>query len=593
MKKEHIILILFPLIWGFYFIFMKGQIGFREETDFFMWGSHYFRGFVWKPGGWTEYIGHFLVQFYQWRWFGALLMTLVPLGTYLLTRGVVRKLGLPETWLVLSCVPAILISSLQCYSGIVFGEILKIFFFFLFLRIYVGISLPRVRYVIFSLAFPVLFLILSTCGHILLYLSFLVFELSRAKGWCGRGIGLVWVLFAAIYPYLWRRSMYILSEGSLYTFSESHGGTAFQLIVWLLSLYGLILLGLVPIARRIKRTGKTVAYSVQLTVIGLVWAGCFCYFYQSETEHLFRIDQAAQCSEWEEVLSLSRKTDQPAREEMYLTALALACRGQLADKLFDYPVWGTGCLYLPRELNYKTSVLGGEFYYRMNMPNEAIHWIFQASVASAQGMNFRCLKRLIDLNILKGDEAVAEKYLAILERSSLYGEWCRSRRAGLKDSAALRVLPQQGNDFFIGARPFLSDMARILDAGKGGHLTLDYILCGLLLNKDLGKFCQIFTGFYPYNAGDRIPAAYEQALLVAMTLGREDVVEKNYGFTSESMEVYQNFNVLFSVCDKNKERAKKDMQQFRNTWWYYFHFVEMKPMDEQGHLLDLRSGYSS
>ncbi|MEI3155456.1 MAG: DUF6057 family protein [Odoribacter sp.] len=75
--------------------------------------------------------------------------------------------------------------------------------------------------------------------------------------------------------------------------------------------------------------------------------------------------------------------------------------------MFEYPVWGSGCLYLPRDLDYKNSILGAELYYRLKVPNEAIYCTFQASVISPLGMDFRVLKRLIDLNIQKRDLPVA------------------------------------------------------------------------------------------------------------------------------------------------------------------------------------------
>lgn len=117
--------------------------------------------------------------------------------------------------------------------------------------------------------------------------------------------------------------------------------------------------------------------------------------------------------------------------------------------MFEYPVWGSGCLYLPRDLDYKNSILGAELYYRLKVPNEAIHWTFQASVASPLGMDFRVLKRLIDLNIQKRDLPVARKYLSILEKANCYTSWCRSRRKMLHDPDTDFVESQEEHDFFI------------------------------------------------------------------------------------------------------------------------------------------------
>lgn len=585
MKKENVIYFLFPLIFVFYFFFMKGRIGFWEGANFFLLNGEYAGEFISKPGGWSEWLGNLLTQFYKWPFAGAFILTLLPFGVYVFTRGIIRKLEIPSNWLFAAVLPFMGIWGLQCYMDVTLGEMLKPFFFYLFLWGYLTVSCQWIRYLVFSLLFPLAYLLLSTGGCVFLYVAYIMYECLNVKGNYRFGICVFWGLLLAVYPHLWQRWMCLMPSEKLYALSGIKDGDEFKSIFIFLYGYGVLLLGIAYIGRKMKKKGKRFFFLMQMLLIiaGCVWG--VTRLYQRNTENLLQMDQAALNEEWDKVLEIAGDGTKLSREGLYYVSLALASRGELGEKLFDYPVWGIGCLYLPRTADYMTNIFGGEFYNRLKLPNEGIHWIFQASVASPMGMSIRTLKRLIDLNIQKGDSLLADRYLTTLEYSMLNDGWIKERRAILADPNREQVPSMEDNDFFIGGRPFLSDMARVLDGGRSMNMTLDYILCGLLLNKDLGKFVQIFTRFYPVKTGKRVPKVYEEALLVAITTGNAGI-EKNYTISPERRKLFGDFNALMNTCGKNKESAKIVMKGFKNTWWYYFRFGEQKMMDMQGNLLE-------
>ena len=88
-------------------------------------------------------------------------------------------------------------------------------------------------------------------------------------------------------------------------------------------------------------------------------------------------------------------------------------------------------------------------------------------------------------------------------------------------------------------------------------MTLNYVLCGLLLNKELEKFCRIFTHFYSYGPDVRLPRAYEQALLVAMDFQHESVMEKNWGVSVESARAYSDYMTIFRGTRGIKRKRRK------------------------------------
>lgn len=587
MKKENIVYLLFPLMFLFYFIGMRGHISFWYGSDWFILNGDYLRQFFFKPGGWTEYLGSFLLQFYKWYWIGAVILTLIPFGVFMLTRRISGKLGIPGNWMLPAVIPCLLVWGLQCYMGIGLGEVLKILFFYLLLWGYVAIPGQRVRCVTFSLLFPLFYLLLSSGGCIFLYITCGLYELLYAKGRARYGYMLLWVSLLCIYPFLWKRWMWIMPEEDVYTLSRAIPESGVLAMLWLLYGYVFLLLGVAYWSKKVSGQRKRFLYLCELVVIVAGCVGGVSYCYQKNTELFLRMDGAAERGDWEEVLDVADELEQWSREEFYYVSLALANRGELGEKLFNYPVWGIGCLYLPRNLTYSTSVVGSEFYYRLKVPNEALHWTLQASVASPMGMNFRVLRRLVDISIQKGDNRLADKYLAIMEQTMLNGAWIRNRRATMQASQTERILPDDKIDFFIGGRPFLSDMARVLDAGRSPEMTLDYILCGLLLNKDLDKFCQLFTHFYRIADGRKIPKAYEEALLMALSMGNPNL--SNYTVSLDRRKAFADYNALLRHAGKNKKEAAGLMKDFKDTWWYYCHFIEPHAIDIKGNVLEYQS----
>lgn len=579
MKKEFIIGVLFLVVWGFWFFGMRGHIGYWGETDFFQCGTEYWSRFVTQPGGWTTYLSNFLRQFYQWTFPGALIQTFTVVLLYLVARRIISGLGITRGRLLLACLPWVLVFILQVKGEIHLDESLKILTFFLLISGYLSLKQPGWRYGIFTLFLPLVLLLLGTEGMMALYLNLVVYEFwqGKQKGrWAMAGI---WLLGIIIVPVMWRRWIYPMPAEHVFPLVTSG-----DYLKYLIYGYMLFLWIAVRISRLVPKDRHFVKMEWALLLAGIV-AGTY-FAYRPSAERYKRMEQAAAAGEWEKVLELGEAVN-PGREEIFLINLALANRGELGEKLFDYPAdWGIGGLYMPRENTYAVSVLGSELYYALKIPNEAIHWTFQAAVASPQGMDFRTLKRLVELNILKRDSLLTDKYLTILENTTGYGHWCRKQRLAWADPSAERVLPVDSVDFFIGGRPFVSDMARVLDAGRSKEMVSDYLLCGLLLQKDLSKFSRLIRMIYPSNQSD-IPRIYQEAILVAITVGDEHLAAKNYQLDPDIRQKFQEYNDLYRICQKNKLEARQLMKEFRHTWWYYFHFTTPYPMDQQGHAVPI------
>ena len=573
--KKNIIWLIFPIIYLFWLFFRPGHIEHWEGTNFFQYGSLYWSNFAIKPGGWSDYIEHFLLQLYRWVWLGALIQTLLLLGVFICTRGIIKKLGFEKNTLIISTLPIILIFLLQNDIQIVEGQIIELSIFFLLIWGYLQIKNSLIRNSIATLASPIIFVMLGGVGTIAIYLALSTYVIWRDKDRSRFGFIAAWVVLIALQPLIWPQYIYITSIEGVYSASIHD-----YLIVSIYSYTSLLIV--IAWVNRERYTEKDLVI-VELISISIMLCGAIYFSANSTLEHFFRLDQAAIDGEWDEVLDLAENIKELSREEVYLINLALASKGDLGDNLFKHnPKFGTAGLYLPRSLDYTTSVIGGEFYFRCEIPNEAIHWTFQGSIASAQGMDFRALKRLIELNILKNDTLIADKYLTILENSTCYGSWCAERRAELANPKTEHILPSNRDNFFVGTRPFISEMARVSDAGRGDRLVLDYMLCYLLLDKDLKKFYYLMNILYPSD-GKPIPKAYQEAILMDINSNKR-ILKRNYTIDPEISRQFVEYNTMNPKSMKNREQAIKLMAPFKSTLWYYLNFTTPPKVDPRGQI---------
>ncbi len=578
MKKEHIIGLGFLVVLGCWWIGLWGHIGYWGETDFFQRGLVYWSAFATQPGGWTDYAANFLLQFYRWSGVGALVQTVTVMLIYGLCRGIVLSLQIRRGGLFLSHIPWVLVFIMQVKSQMMLSESLKVILFLVLILLYLRLKHRGWRYGLFTLISPVALLMLGDTGLFALYVNLAVFEVWKEKNKGRWGVMLWWVALALLIPWIWHKWAWTGPAGSFFSLQSAEGWLrigvyGYLLMVWLGDQIGSLLF------KGKKRAGWELA---------LAMAGAFIAFgsvYNWKAERFFRMELATAAENWDEVLTYGARIDKPERKEMFLINLALANQGKLGEKLLEYPSeWGIGGLYLPRDMSYEISMLGSHLYTALKIPNEAIHWTFQAAVASPQGMDFRTLKRLIESNRLKRDSLLTEKYLAVLENAVGFGAWCREQRRLWDDGSAERWLPEDKMDFFIGGRPFLSDLARILDAGKSKEMVSEYLLCGLLLDKELGKFSRLMRIVYPTNEV-QLPQIYQEAILVAIEVGDRQLAAKNYPIDPEVRQRFREYSSLYQICKSQKLEAPQMMKEYKNTWWYYFHFITPKPMDQQGHVM--------
>ena len=131
------------------------------------------------------------------------------------------------------------------------------------------------------------------------------------------------------------------------------------------------------------------------------------------------------------------------------------------------------------------------------------------------------------------------------KQAQLLGEYLASAGVEDKINSGKNTSP-----FFIGAHPFLSDMARMVDRYPENRKAVDYLLCGLLISKDVDKFYKVFSLLYkPFSV--KLPRYYEEALLVLAT--QHPDILRRYPVGQEVVKDFNSFHALLKGGTMNQK----------------------------------------
>lgn len=166
--------------------------------------------------------------------------------------------------------------------------------------------------------------------------------------------------------------------------------------------------------------------------------------------------------------------------------------------------------------------------------------------------------------IIMGDHRLAEKYLHILSKTTLHDSWIEQERA-LMASKSDTISKPYIKDSFINVYPFNSEMIRQLQIHPDNRKVLDYLLIGLLMQREVQKFAIILRGFPLYK--DRpLPRAYAEA--AAFFVNNPQTLHADFNYPTEVDTQFENF-----YRQKMQNDSPAGMTSYMGSYWYYYFFI--------------------
>lgn len=284
-------------------------------------------------------------------------------------------------------------------------------------------------------------------------------------------------------------------------------------------------------------------------------------------EKLQRIEHAAMNQQWKKVLAeVPEDYQNITTVSLRYFLLALNETEQLGEQLFHYPVESSDCFYFT-EKNPVTFRFNSLFFWHLGVPNEALRYAFQECQKGEIGMAFAPLRRMTDWYMQRGDMRQAEYYLNLLSHTTCHDKFIRTRRIFMGQAPRSKT---QKTTFFTSTSLILS-VSLVLELDNKNRQVLDYLLCILLLNRELDSFYDIFTHYWP--EGKRIPRYYEEALL--MLSGTHPEIVERYDISERRKAEYAELNQLLQ---KGPESGPMLSVKFADSFWLY----QLFPPEDKG-----------
>jgi hypothetical protein len=534
---------------------------FMEQWQIFLYDWPHIFSVLWQPGGLAQLTSDYLVQFFTSPYCGALILAFILTLIGLFTDLILKRLAPASHLSIIGLLPVVSILFLQLNVNYQLAGTVAFLLFTIGLNLYlrIGSELARVIFascsslIIYFLAGPIasLFAICVLLIELFLRIKRSYFFLIPLAVVCLSAITSLHLGVAGEFKHL------LLPDG-YFNLSLKAGNIIYQ--PWGLMLAIILFSLLLHSAKSLKKKILTASLTFQLIALG-----CFAYFSMSSMidpryEFFKELDYDMRTENWDKILQRCQKTTMNNYLYQNCQNVALAEKGKLAECLFDYPQQGLQSIYLKWDNTPYISVLLSDVYFSMGHIAMSQRMAFESNV-SGNNYNPRMLKRLVQTNLIYGAYRVAEKYIAVLEKTKYYAEWAHSQRRFLDNDTAVKSDPLLGikrgclfpENCLSGKNGIDSDLKHIIDHNPLHRATIQYLGSIYLLINDIPKFKSMVENFYGTSALPSLPKAFQEGV---MRYAADDVAAlKHYRISDQVVREYSEF------------RTRKTGST--NTFWSY------------------------
>ena len=262
-------------------------------------------------------------------------------------------------------------------------------------------------------------------------------------------------------------------------------------------------------------------------------------------------------------LRLNQEARVSSTVRRFIYNLVQAQKGHLPDVLMDY---------YPNYLGTFTSMIGTnipmlmfmnlhEFYYAIGDISRAERGAFMSCVSVPGNRNTYNVKRLAECALVRNDQKAAGKFLGLLRQTIPYRDWAENAPNDDRYRQKAQYINQQ--DTISSSEDSYNIMTQLIRSNPGNDVALDYLLCSLLLKKDLDYFKRDYDQYCTERP--RIRRLYQEALCIWLVT--QEASEEEW------QKYIQDQQIRSDLKDYMANRANP---RFTNTYWYYFDFFNLE-----------------
>jgi len=439
------------------------HLHYQEQYQLFLFDSNYVWDIVRQPGGVADLLGRFCTQFFLFAWVGAAIITLLLSVVQLL---MLRLLNgqwsmVNGQWTFgLSFVPAFLLWLFLLDENALLSGVWAVLLTLLVACVIVKLTKGWMRRILILVAIPVLYILVGP----------VCFPIPLDSLW----LGVHYHRYPTVFPWLlW-------------------GAALSAFVLWIT---GTVLRDTISKGNWIIRTVPVILVAVGMG--WLVWKNA-----NIKAEKVMQYDFMACHQQWNRILETVNAEKPNNQIGVTVQNLALAMRGMLLERMFDYhqnSIYGL----LPDVKTDATSPMPtAEAFYQLGMINVAQRTVFEAQEAILDFQKSgRCYKRLAQTNLINGQYEVARKYLMALQKTLFYRDWANETLPLLGNEKAIANHPEYGRlrqwayneDFYFSDHVTPEMLESLYYRNTDNRLAYQYLLAYCMLTGDRERYNHIIS----------------------------------------------------------------------------------------------------
>lgn len=550
-------LIVFGALFAFLQMCFEYHFYYIEQSQLFLFSEAYIRNKLLLPGGFSMLVAEFLVQFFIRPYVGALVTAVLLTGVGVCTAGIVKRIAPVSGLFILYVLPML---ALLCG--------------------YMRIRNDLFRLVAGCVLVPVLFWLAGSITVLFAGMVCLFEGLRKTPKWYISLIGVAEVLLlgvGTVYFSLMGEYRWVFGPDLYYHYTLHPK----EIIYYSWICLPLVFLIAFFVRNKNSLSGKKLFAGIsciaQLAMIAAVlWWGMPKYS-DAKTLKLKKLDYFARTEQWDKTIEECKGK---LTNFLYMCHLnmALANKGELSDKMFNFDQRGPQGLLVQWNKSENISCMLSDIYFTMGATASSQEMAFEGYVSAMEDGNPRMLKRLVQTNLIYGTYPVAEKYISILEKTYAYRDWAQSQRKYLYNDEVVesdpilgtrrRMLPDRNSLAMI--KGLAGDLALFLEKGPANSAALQYLGAMYLLAKDLEGFKALVEKYYGTEFLPVLPVHFQEAVIVMSE--KEPDYWKRFNVSETIVARFTDYKKQVLANRNNSAIAGLLNRSYGNTYWFYFMF---------------------
>lgn len=558
---------------GCFFAFAYwGHLAHAEDYQMFLFTTDYFKDVVARPGGLVNYIARFFTQFFIHPASGAVVVALLIGSVYYGVLSLFSKMEKDRQWLVVAVAAGLtllsttlIIDLTAVFSGTV-AIIVTLWVAVLWRSIGEKIRMMLLPLVVFGVFWAVGgSAALALAGFAIV--DALVGRKKNVMLWLLIGVS---VLIAIVMPFF-ARSLFGVQmplQRIIFGADLSRFVAIFDPMAYVLY----IVIALLPMVRLVGKVTNPTRWSVGVGLVAVA-SVAFVLNVSLYNESNLRYCHYARNKQWNNIIELANQKSPTNKVSLIYLNLSLGKMNLLGEKMFHYDQYGVIGLVHPFIIETDISVAMSDVYYELGFINSSERVAFEGMKAvSDYQESVRCVERLAEVSMIKGEYDVAMKYYSYLENTLFYKEKGRkgmesAHRKSIEGNAEWErkragIIDQ---DFFFSENEHDMMLGMLFQSDKNNKLAFDYLMAYCLLNRDVEHYVEYAPiGGHLYST---MPKAFREAYIYYLSLHNPQRLMGNEmsNIDRSYLNRMQQFRNIY-VANKNDSRL---VQYFSDTYWHY------------------------